>query len=132
MFRALIKNGKLSLGPILKKKFIDWMLANEGKYVTIEIEKRVRSKSQNAFYWVYLGVIERETGENADDLHEFFKRKLLPPVFKMIQGEEIRLPRSTKDLSKQEFGEYLEKICALTEIPLPDPEAAGYISNYKK
>ncbi len=71
------------------------------------------------------------TGENADDLHQYFKRKLLPPVFKKIRGEEIKLPASTTDLDKIAFGEYLDKIAALTEIPLPDPEAAGYISNYE-
>ena len=34
-------------------------------------------------------------------------------------------------MNKTEFGEYVEKIVALTEIPLPDPEAAVYISNYE-
>jgi hypothetical protein len=68
-----------------------------------------------------------ETGDNADDLHEFFKRKLLPPVFKTIRGEEIKLPASTTDLSKSDFAEYLDRICALTNVPLPDPVAAGYL-----
>jgi hypothetical protein len=54
----------------------------------------------------YLEVIARETGDNADDLHEFFKRKLLPLVFKTIRGEEIKLPASTTDLDKVAFGEY--------------------------
>ncbi|UPJ35831.1 hypothetical protein IVB45_02125 [Bradyrhizobium sp. 4] len=132
MFHANIKDQKLNFGPVLLKKFGEWLLANDGKRVTIELEKIDRTNNQNSYYWLYLGVIERETGENSNDLHEFFKRKLLPPVFKKIRGEEIKLPASTKDLDKIAFGEYLDKISALTEIPLPDPEAAGYISNYAK
>jgi len=107
-----------------------WAQDHDGARLIIEEEKPVRSLSQNSYYWVYLGVIADETGDNAEDLHEFFKRKLLPPVFKTIQGEEIKLPRSTTDLSKGEFTEYLDKICALTNIPLPDPKAAGYIPNH--
>jgi hypothetical protein len=60
----------------------------------------VRSSSQNRYYHLYLEVIARESGENADDLHEFFKRKLLPPVFKTIRGEEMKLPASTRDLGQ--------------------------------
>jgi hypothetical protein len=90
-----------------------------------------RSGQQNSFYWLYLGVIATETGDNADDLHEFFKRKLLPPQFITVRGEEIKIPASTTDLNKADFGEYMEKICALTGVPIPDPEAAGFISNTK-
>lgn len=130
MFRAEIVGGKLSFGEKTKPIFLEFLASHEGRKVTVQLEKKVRSRSQNAYYWVYLGVIARETGDNADDLHEFLKRKLLAPVFKTILGKEVKLPRSTTDLEKWEFGEYLEKICALTNVPLPDPEAAGYISNY--
>lgn len=129
MFRATIQEGKLSFGR-QKPALLEFLAAHEGRHVTIELEKKGRSRSQNAYYWVYLGVIARETGDNADDLHEFFKRKLLPPIHKTIMGREVRLPASTTDLSKADFGEYLDKICALTNVPLPDPEAVGYISNY--
>lgn len=102
-----------------------------GHRIQFEIDKRKtkRSRSQNSYYWMYLGVIAQETGDEADDLHEFLKRKLLPPVFKMIRGEEVRLPASTTDLSKADFSDYMDKIAALTGVPIPDPVAAGYISN---
>src|SRR5947209_12274567 len=123
MFNAFVSNGHV----VLPARLQQWAREHEGARLVIEEEKHVRTHSQNAYYWVYLGVIARETGDNADDLHEFFKRKLLPPVLKTIQGEEIKLPRSTTELSKTDFGEYLDRICALTNIPLPDPEAAGYL-----
>lgn len=129
MFRAKIQGGKLSFGR-QKPVFLDFLAGNEGRTVTLELERKGRSTSQNAYYWVYLGVIGRETGHDADDLHEFFKRKLLPPVFKKVLGNEVTLPMSTTVLKKAEFGDYLDKISALTGVPLPDKEAAGYISNY--
>lgn len=127
MFRAIISEGKLKFGPIILRQFEDFLHINEGKTLVIEIDKLERSSSQNRYYWVYLDSIARETGDNANDLHEVFKRELLPPVFKTIRGKEYKLPSSTTDLNKADFSDYLEKICALTEIPLPDPEAAGYL-----
>ena len=94
-----------------------------------QVEHSPRSLSQNAYYWAYLRVIEQETGHTADDLHEYLKRKLLPPRFITILDQEIKIPASTTKLNKHEMGEYLDKIAALTGVPLPDPEMAGYISN---
>ena len=107
-----------------------WKKDNPGAIILITHAKSTRSTSQNAYYWVYLEAISKETGDNATDLHEVFKRELLPPIFKKIRGKEYKLPASTTDLDKAAFGEYLDKICALTNIPLPDVEAAGYIANY--
>lgn len=131
MFRATIKNGRMVFGsPVARSKFVEWAAGHEGAHIVIEQEKHGRSLSQNAYYWVFLGVIERETGQNADDVHEWAKRKFLPPKFITVNGEEIKIPSSTTTLSKIDFGEYLDKIAAETGIPLPDPEAAGYISNH--
>lgn len=130
MFRATIKEGRLDFGVKQRAVFLDFLKVNEGRSLTIELEKKGRSNSQNSYYWVYLGVIARETGDNADDLHEFFKRKLLPPKFITVRGEEVKVPASTTELTKSDFAGYLTRISVLTEVPLPDPESAGYISNY--
>lgn len=97
--------------------------------IDIDKAKNKRSLSQNAFYWLYLGVIENETGNTAQDLHELFRRKFLKPTIKTILGKEYTLPSSTTSLSKHEFTEYLDKICAEVEIPIPDPSLAGFQSN---
>ena len=97
-----------------------------------EIKKPIRSLSQNALYWLYLHIIERETGNTSYDLHEFYKRTKLPPKFIKINGKEIKIPSSTRDLSKIGFGEYMDKISADCEIPIPDPhELPGYICGNK-
>jgi hypothetical protein len=89
--------------------------------VEIEKEKGKRTLKQNDFMWLYLDHIEKETGNLSTDLHELFKRKFLPPIPKKILGVEFRLPASTTELSKQEMSEYLDKISAFTEIPIPEP-----------
>lgn len=106
-----------------ESRFADCLKENEGKLFRIEKEISTRSLSQNKLYWLYLGVIEQETGNIANDLHELFRRTLLPPKFIKVMGKEIKIPMSTTELNKTDFGEYLDKIAAETNVPIPDTEA---------
>ena len=128
-FNAKIIGGKLDLGSEFNKsRFRQWLNDNENKMVRIEIPENKRTLSQNSYYWFYLSIVERETGNLASDLHEWCKRKFLPPKFIKINGEEIKIPGSTTELNKIEMGEFLEKISAWCEITLPDPTLLdGYI-----
>ena len=130
-FRAIVKeNCGLEMGNLPRwRDFLRGLKIGKPVWITVETEENKRTIQQNRYYWLYLEVIADETGDVADDLHEFFRRKLLPPKWITAQGEETKIPRSTTDLSKAEFTEYLDKICAKTNIPLPDAETAGYISN---
>ncbi len=101
-------------------RFRQFCKENIGKELRIERHERKRSMSQNALYWLYLGIIERETGNLADDLHQYFKRVLLPPKFITVLGQEIKVPKSTTELTKVEFSEYMEKIAAKVDVPIPD------------
>lgn len=131
VFRAHVREGHLDFGSDFNlARFREWCKQHEGAWLRITHEQPKRSRSQNSFYWVYLQAIEQETGNNASDLHEHFKRTLLPPVFKTVLGKEFKIPASTTDLTKVQFGEYLDKIAALTGVPVPDPQAAGFISNH--
>ena len=126
-FQASIENGKPRIAtPDSYKRYLSGF--NEGEKIVIDIEKKKnkRSLSQNAYYWIYLGVIENETGNTADDLHELFKRKFLLPQEKTILGQQIKLPASTTSLSKHDFSEYLDKVASLTNVPIPDPSLVGY------
>lgn len=123
-FNAKIINGKMDFGSDYnEQRFQVFLNNNNGKELRLEIIESKRSKSQNSFYWLYLKAIERETGQDSKECHEYFRRSLLPPVYKTIFGKEIRLPNSTTHLTKLEFGEYLEKICAETGVPIPDAES---------
>ena len=44
-------------------------------WVTVTDRAPTRSDAQNRLYWLYLGLVEEETGNDADYLHEFFANK---------------------------------------------------------
>ncbi len=129
-FSATINAGRL----VFRDKGLvgQWLRSfkvNEELEVIIKKKYTQRSKGQNSFYWVYLGLIAAETGNDADDLHEAFKRMFLPPVFSKIGGKTVRFIGSTRALDPLAMNEYMEKICALTQIPIPPPESVGNIPN---
>ncbi len=122
LFKA--KAGRQDFGSLYNQaRFQQYLKESEGKVFRIEQEKNTRTLSQNALYWKFLNIIEMETGQGSDDMHEYFRRKLLPPKFIKVNGEEIKIPRSTTELKKHEFGEYMEKISAMVEVPIPDTES---------
>lgn len=124
---GIISDGNIQVSPNVRKKLIPL----EGKFITFDIVKKNRSNSQNNYYWNYLRIISQETGENETDLHELFKRKFLIPEYKVVMGQEIKIPTTTTSLSKTDFSDYLDKISSFTAISLPSPEEAGYITGYK-
>ena len=130
MFVGTIQQGKLVFGPIIKRQLTQWLLGNEGKRAFIDLLKINRTTQQNRYYWVYLSVISDQYGDSENDLHTYFKQAHLPPVFIQVMGKTVETRRSTSKLSKAEMNEYLDRICAETGVPLPDPAQAGYISNY--
>jgi len=117
------KEGKQDFGsPHNEARFRNYLKESEGKLFRIERQITTRSLSQNSLYWLFLEVIEMETGNNAQELHEYFKRKYLKPIFIKVLGHEIKIPGSTKNMKKVAFGEYLNKISAETMIAIPDTD----------
>jgi len=113
-----------------KSLFKEDLKENIGKVYQIKRIVPVRSLSQCRFYFAYLRMIEESTGNNYQDLHEYFKRTLLPPVFITVMGKEIKIPKSTTELTKVEFGEYLDKISSETGIALPTAEEIQNYTDY--
>ena len=67
-------------------------------------------------------------------MHEFFKKRFLPKRTAIIKGKnndhEVEIYQSTTQLSKSDFGDYLDKISSLTGVQIPDPSLlAGYLEN---
>ncbi len=103
--------------------------------ITIEPHKNKRSLSQNALYWKWLenvvDHVHEATGQDKEDIHEFFKRHFLAPKVKEVFGYIVQT-WSTKNLNTAEMSEYLDKIYAwvTTELGLllPVPEDLGRIT----
>lgn len=86
-----------------------WLSKNEDKEVKVELTRRNkndRSIEQNSYYW---GVLVKEvadfTGEEADEIHEFYKSEFLA-----YDGLFIKKFKSTTELNTEEFNEYCRKI----------------------
>ena len=130
MFRAQAIAGNLQFGSDFNcARFKEWLKEHEGAWLRISHDVPVRSMSQHRFYWLYLGMISVETGNTPEELHAWAKAAFLPPKYATVFGKEVLLDSTTTTLSKVEFGDYMEKICAESGVALPDPKEAGYLPN---
>lgn len=107
--RATVKHGTLIFDDLDTVAHVfEWM---EGRRVEVTLDriKKIRSTSQNKFYW--LCIIEElcgYTGYSKDEMHNALKM-----MFLRVPNEDHRLPdtvKSTRQLSTAEFEEYLEQI----------------------
>lgn len=122
-FRIQVNKGRMRFNSeshaALFSKFLDqW----DGQEVFIQIleKKNTRSEQQHSYYWLYLGIISDETGENKEVLHEYFKNKFLITEITELYGDKIRIKKSTTGLTKGEFSDYIANIAQLTGIESPD------------
>lgn len=107
--------------------------------ITIQRKRRKRTLSQNALMWKWINevadLVSRETGQDADDIHEFFKAKFLPAAGRKIVeiGGETVEHRTTTELSTADMGRYMDAIYAFVVnelgILLPLPEEYGRDAN---
>lgn len=133
-------NGKvLDFGSdINKQRFIDDIKSNDKAVYRIERVTKKRTLPQNNFFWLYLEIIERETGNTTADMHEYVKRNLTPKIERKVRifrkGKWVELKgmvgKGTSELTKSEMSDVMDKLSALTEVAIPDPNLAGFITNY--
>ncbi len=130
--KAKIKDGKIYPA---ENKHWEWVLkCYEDKNVNIIIKqfKNNRSLAQNSLYWLYMGLISRETGETPERLHKFFKSEFLPIIQYQIFGKVRADLASSSNLDVNEFTEYLNKIEHLTEIQIPNVWVSEYLEVVEK
>lgn len=128
-FYGSIKDGKLMLED--KEKFdiyikgLEYKTKPETKVeIMVKRYRKKRSDNQNAYYWVCLGVIEKETGQMAESLHQTFKGMFLRKTVK-VKGKNIKIIPSTTELNTLQFTEYFNKIEDFIRdfgIILPNPD----------
>lgn len=130
---AKIQNGVFV--PQEKGKFQDALSKNDGNWCEVDFGSKNRSVAENNYYWgVVVKTITDDTGQDADDVHDYLKTKFLRR--KVVVGkEESVVVGSTATLTTVEFEDYLEK-CRVhaieyfqLTIPLPN-EDINDPSNY--
>lgn len=87
--------------------------------MTLTNQKPKRTIRQNSYYWAYIAIIAAETGNGPDDLHTLFKHEFLSGTVVEVMGKQVVREASTTDLSRLEFGEYIDKIASLTGVEPP-------------
>jgi hypothetical protein len=88
--------------------------------ITISAYKKSRSDEQNAYYWsailpaIRLHLLD-STGEmySSDELHEWFRDKLLDHSEVTINGQTVIVRPSTTKLKVGEMSDYIEKVIAV-------------------
>jgi hypothetical protein len=95
---------------------------------TVKVAKKaeIRTLSQNRLYYLWLNCISDETGNDVEDLHEYFKLKFIGVRSRIIYGENVVKAYSTTDLNTEQFKEYLDNVQRWANVEqgiiLPNPE----------
>lgn len=130
---AVEEQGKKRLkmhSPAYFATLINKLPAGKKVWVTVDDRAPRRSEQQHRLYFAYLTYIADETGNEVEDLHEYFKAKYLalPQSVLTLKGESKPMIKyaSTTGLTKAQFSEYLRRIELETGVPIPDTEAYLY------
>lgn len=111
-------------------KSVKWL--TNGRH-TLEIKRSVKKRSlaQNKLMWLWFACIESETGQYAQDVHDYYCFKFLPrEIADLKTGEMVRVGAHTSTLTSEAFTDFLNKVQAdaATElgITLPVPDDEGF------
>ena len=93
-------------------------------------DKRRRTRNQNNFLHIALGILALETGCSLEYIkQEVFKRRVNPDLFIMEKNDpilgHIEVLRSSRDLNKEEMSMAIDrylKFCAENGVYIPSPE----------
>lgn len=123
-----IKGETLDVSPLLAwvERHIKWL--GNGRY-ELKITKKMKRRSlpQNRLMWLWFACIESETGQYAQDIHDYYCLKFLPrEITDLKTGEMVRVGGHTSTLTSEAFTDFLNKVQAdaATElgITLPTPD----------
>jgi hypothetical protein len=127
---GFIKDGELKI--LNRKRFDSEIKAFPDCDVQITIKKKgKRSTQQNRYYWGVIvdeirhELLRRGNRFDAETIHEFLKQKFNSvKVVVETTGELIEMGKSTTEMNKDEFTEYIERIrewaAQSLELNIPD------------
>lgn len=93
--------------------------------IEVKRYRKNRTLGQNALFHKWLSMIAEETGNDKDDIKEYYREKFIPKTTRTIAGEVVLVNRSTSSLNTAEMAALMEKIHAhaatFFSIALPFP-----------
>lgn len=125
--RVTIKYGELIFSsPMAKRHFFT---QNEGKDAIIDIDDAPTTNSRRYFEGALVPAVFYQHPKSGwvdfKDCREALKLEFLPDYTRTLQGEKIKFPRSTTELSKAKFFALIETITHWmmeNGLEVPDPE----------
>lgn len=114
--------------PTLGQAIRARIAAGESIQVAIDEQKKGKTRQQEKYAHACIGVIAKEVGENPEHLKVRIKHQLglIEEVYS--QGKVITMVRSTSDLKRDEYGDFINAIQLLAghlNITLPQPRHYG-------
>lgn len=99
-------------------------------------KREKRSLSANNLYFLWLGYLEDKTGNDKEDLHDFYKNEYIGITTKQILGKMIIIQPTTTDKDSKQFSYYMNKVKGhafhFFNENLPDPKDQGFEQFYDK
>jgi len=129
-FTGTIKNGKVIFDEPELITLRTHSLEGKRVFITMEVDKAERSTSQNKYYWgVVIKLLEEETGQDRQSLHEVIKEKFLTSWVK-INGHEEKMVKSTSELDTKEFETLMSSVrqwaSSFLGVYIPEPNEVQY------
>lgn len=104
------------LSTEVRRFFASWFKLHAGAVVRVQLSRAKRSARSNRYYWVGVNApIMRAVNEagyrmTSEDVHEWLKKRHLPIDMRRTPTGDEYYTRSTRDLSQDEFNEWIDKI----------------------
>ncbi|UNW10665.1 recombination protein NinB [Acinetobacter indicus] len=112
---------------------------NEGKPLRVVIDQKQddRSTAQNRLYWMWLGQIEKKTGQDKDSLHYEFKKRFLIYIYRRDDQEFAETCNAIAMLKQNECEEYrviaeqVIRLCSTTKLSVKQmTEYLNYVHDF--
>ena len=112
---------------------------NEGKPLRVVIDQKQddRSTAQNRLYWMWLGQIEKKTGQDKDSLHYEFKKRFLIYIYRRDDQEFAEMCDAIAKVKQSEPDEYetigkqVIRLCSTTKATVKQmTEYLNYVHDF--
>lgn len=113
------------------KAYLDRIKFGTFEYdVEVKRHKPELTDPQRNLYWLWIGVIASETGNDRDMIHKVLKAKFLGWDEVEVLGKMVKREKSITLLDKREMSEYMTQVEAFVytelDIVLPHPDDLYY------